>query len=78
MKNTIIDRNDKQGIAALIDASVKTWNIDKAQATKRVDKLLDAIDAGMFDGMPKSGPSNYLEQMFVQVKCEQIMTTQVD
>lgn len=78
MKNPIIDRNDKKGIAALINASVKTWNIDKEQATKRVNKLLYAIDNGMFDGIPKSGPSDYLQSMFVQVKCEQIMTTQVD
>lgn len=63
--------------AALIKESVTAFNLTPDQAEKRVNKLIEAIDAGLFDGIPDTGPADYLQQMFVRVKTEQIMNTPI-
>lgn len=69
--------NEKDKVA-LIKSSVKTFDLSYEQAEKRVNKLIEAIDGGLFDGIPDTGPADYLQQMFVRVKTEQIMNTQID
>jgi hypothetical protein len=65
-------------VNAMIDIAVETLSIDKEQATKRVNALLLAIDNGLFDGIPNNGPSDFMQEMFVRVKTEQIMGTHID
>jgi hypothetical protein len=62
----------------LIEAAIASWDIDISQATKRVNALIQAIDNGLFNGIPETGPEGFLQTMFVQIKTEQIMTTQID
>jgi len=64
-------------IADMKRISMETIGCDAEQASKRVDALLTAMDNGLFDGIPDSGPENMMEAMFVQVKTEQILNTPV-
>jgi hypothetical protein len=64
-------------IADMKKIAMDTLGCSKEQADKRVDALLTAMDNGLFDGIPDSGPSNMMEAMFVQVKTEQILNTPV-
>lgn len=47
------------------------------QADKRVEALLTAMDNGLFDGIPETGPEDIFQKMFVEVKVKQIMGTEV-
>jgi hypothetical protein len=40
----------------LIEAAIASWDIDISQATKRVNALIQAIDNGLFNGIPETGP----------------------
>lgn len=61
----------------MVEIAAETYGISKEQAQKRVNALEQAIDAGMFDGIPESGPSDFMQAMFVQVKTDQIMNTPI-
>jgi hypothetical protein len=57
--------------------AIKTFKCSQEQADKRVEALLTAIDNGLFDGIPETGPEDIFQTMFVDVKVKQIMGTEV-
>lgn len=58
--------------------AIDVFKCDEDQAKKRVDALLKAMDNGLFNGIPETGPEDIFQTMFVQIKTEQIMNTQID
>lgn len=67
-----------EAVKELILAGVEDFKLTKEQSTKRVNALVEAIDNGMFDGIPETGPSDFMQMMFVNVKIEQFMKTNID
>jgi len=76
--NLLTGKDREDAIADMKRCAVKDFNISAEQADKRVNKLVEAIDNGIFDGIGENGPADFMQKMFVEVKTNQIMTTQVD
>lgn len=70
------DRED--AIKAMKKEAITSFGISSEQADKRVNALLVAMDNGLFDGIPDTGPADFMQALFVEVKTKQIMETQID
>lgn len=68
----------EQCIKNMKELAVDVFKCSPEQADKRVKALLTAMDKGLFDGIPETGPADIFQTLFVQVKTEQIMSTQID
>lgn len=60
------------------ELAVDCFDCSEDQANKRVNALLKAMDNGLFDGIPETGPQDIFQTMFVETKVKQIMGTNIE